>query len=120
MKGSILPFVQRLSSVTRCSKIFEVTNITDEKAINYLQTNGVSQQISKKLVDFVGGRFVYLVNITTLHKMYKNVYPGIDDELMYQSIMDDLFSIKINNQQGVIAMKGQTSINILSKISKKG
>ena len=74
-----------------------MTDITDEEAIDYLQINGVSQQITKKFVDFVGGRFIYLVNITNLHKMYKNVYPGINDESVYLSVMD-LFFRKTKNQ----------------------
>ena len=119
-EGSILPIIQRLSGVSRCSKIFEVTDITDEEAIGYLQINGVSQQITKKLVDFVGGRFIYLVNTIILHEINKNVYPGINDESVYLSVMDDLFSRKINNQQCVIVINGPTSINILSKISKEG
>ena len=51
----ILPIVQKLSGISRCSKIFEITEVSDEVAVVYLIENGLSRELSIKLIDFVGG-----------------------------------------------------------------
>jgi len=35
-EGSILPVLQKLSGVNRCARIFEVMDISDQTAIDYL------------------------------------------------------------------------------------
>lgn len=35
-EGSILPIVQKLSGVSRCSKIYEITDICDKTAVDYM------------------------------------------------------------------------------------
>ena len=119
-EGSILSIVQALSGVSRCSKIFEVTDIRDETAREFLEKKGLSREMSKKFVDYTGGRFIYLVNVTTLHKMYKTVYSEIDDESLHQAVMKDLFSRKIATQRFVVDMLGEPSQSVFSAISKTG
>jgi len=54
--------------------------------------NGLSRELSNKLIEFVGGRFVYLISIINLHRMYKKVYPELKDEVLFQNIKEDKFS----------------------------
>jgi len=119
-EGSILPIVQKLSGISRCSKIFEITDVSDEAAVNYLTKNGLSRELSNKLIEFVGGRFVYLISIINLHKMYKKVYPELNDEILFRNIKEDIFSRKLASQRWVINTIGKPSTDILHVVSKEG
>ena len=35
-EGSISPVIQKLSGISRCLKIFEITDVSDEAAVDYL------------------------------------------------------------------------------------
>ena len=48
-EGLIFPLVQKLSEVSRCSKIIDVGDISDEAAINYLGNNGLTHVTQSKL-----------------------------------------------------------------------
>lgn len=48
-KGSILPVVQNLLEISRSTKLFELTNIQDDEAVNYLVNQGLSKQLSKEI-----------------------------------------------------------------------
>ena len=47
-EGSILPVVQRLSEVSRSSKVLEVADIEDSDAVNFLMRNGLSKELCEK------------------------------------------------------------------------
>ena len=101
-EGSNLPIVQKLSEVSRSVKLFELTNIEDDKAVNYLVNWGLSKQLGKEIVEYTGGRFIYLVNCIILYQMYTNVYHGMNDDLLYKKIIEDLFAWKLTGQRFVI------------------
>ena len=58
-EGSILPIVQKLSEVTRSVKLFELTDIEDDKAVNYLVNRGLSKQLGKEIVEYSYPAVVY-------------------------------------------------------------
>ena len=89
-KGSILPITSMLSRISRYSKLFEIMDISDKTAIEYLINHGLSKKLSIKLVSYVG-RFMYLINITHLHKMYRRVYPDVTDETLHKKLLKDMF-----------------------------
>ena len=74
-EGLILPLVQKMSEVSRCLKIIDVGNISDETAINYLGNNGLQRELGEKIVQFTGGRFAYLVKCTIQYLAYSTQYP---------------------------------------------
>lgn len=57
--------------------------------------NGVPKELSTKLVDYVGGRFIYLVSIITLYHLYNNVNPNMEDQQLYKRLLGDKFSRKL-------------------------
>jgi len=58
--GSVLPIVQGMGScVNRCTLV-EVGDISEETAKEYLKRHGLSEDVSAKLVDYMGGRLAYL------------------------------------------------------------
>ena len=71
-EGLILP---KMSKVSRCSKIIDVGDISDEAAMNYLGNNGLQRELGEKIVQFTGGRFAYLVKCTIQHLVYSTQYP---------------------------------------------
>ena len=119
-EGSILPIVSSLSGISRCSKVFEIIDISDKTAIEFLISHGLPSQLSTKLVSYVGGRFVYLLNIVDLHKMYRRVYPGVNDELVYKQLLGDLFSRKLAWQHLVVNTNKEKCAEILCVVSKQG
>ena len=74
-EGLILPLVQKMSEVSRCLKIIDVGDISDEAAMNYLGNNGLQRELGEKIVQFTGGRFAYLVKCTIQHLVYSTQYP---------------------------------------------
>ena len=84
-KGSILPITSMLSGISRYSKLFEIMDISDKTVIEYLINHGLSKKLSTKLVSYVGRRFMYLINIIHLHKMYRRVYPDVTDEILHKN-----------------------------------
>ena len=119
-EGSILPLIQESSTSSRSIKVFEVLDIPDEIAIKDLEINGLSKVLSKMFVDYAGGRFVYLNGCKMLHAMYKGVHPGMDDNLLYKKIKEDLFLKKLNNQQCAIEKTKPTSQKLLTELSIQG
>ena len=71
-EGLILPLVQKMSEVSRCSRIIDVGDISDEKAINYLKNNGLPRELGEKIVQFTGGRFAYLVKCAIQYHTHLN------------------------------------------------
>lgn len=116
-EGSILPLIQELSAASRCAKVFEVTDIDDERATDYLFKQGISKGISKEFIKYTGGRFVYLVKIKQLYQMYRRVYPEMSDEWIYKNTMSDVFLRKINRQRLILDLQGQVGKAIIQSIS---
>jgi len=58
--ATILPIVQSMPACANRSTFFSVGDLTDEGAIQYLKQNGLSEDSSRALVDYVGGHIVDL------------------------------------------------------------
>ena len=119
-EGSILPVVQKSSTLSRCVKMLEVTDIPDDVATDCLVKDGFSRELGTKIVDCTGGRFIYLNGCVFLHNMYTEVYPGLQDELLYEKLIKDMFLKTLNRQHCVIEGALPTSKQILKELSKKG
>ena len=59
-EGSIIPEIQNSSMMNGCARMQEIGDISNEKAVKYLCDNEVTDHATKKLVNTLGGRFVYL------------------------------------------------------------
>ncbi len=74
-----MPLVTQTSSRTRLAHILEVLDITDEKAIRYLTSCGVPSKVANAVVDYAGGRLVFLMKAAELREIFKDVG---EDELI--------------------------------------
>jgi len=83
-EGSILPIVQKLTSISRCSKIFEIIDVSNEAAVDYLTKNELSRELSNKLIDYLGQICLFNQHFN-LHRMYKKVYLKLKDEMLFQN-----------------------------------
>ena len=119
-EGSILLVIQKLSGISRCSKIFEVTDVSNEAAVDYLIKYGVPRELSVELIGFFGGRFTYLISIVNLHTMYTKLYPTLTNEMLYEKIKHDIFSRKLTSQRWVINSIGKPSQDIIRAVSNEG
>ena len=116
-EGSLLPIIQGLSGMSRCAKIFEVTDVDDKTARDYLVKQGIPRDTSENFVKYTGGRFVYLETVQALYDMYKHVYPAMSDEWVYKKTMADAFSRKINFQRLILDLQKPISMGIIEAIS---
>ena len=119
-EGSILPVVQRLSEVSRSSKVLEVGDIEDKDAVNFLMRNGLSKKLSENIVAYSGGRFVYLYKCMNLYRAYSSMYPNMTDDLMYKKLMEDVFIWKLNGQKLTVTQTNPISEALFNELSSKG
>ena len=119
-EGSILPVVQRLSEVSRSSKVLEVADIEDNDAVNFLMRNGLSKELCEKIVLYSGGRFVYLYKCMNLHQAYSRMYPNMTDDLMYERLIEDVFLWKLNGQKLTVTQTKAISEALFNELSSKG
>ena len=61
-EGSVVPIIQQTSGVSRCNQFFEICDVEEEMAVKYLMQGGFSKELAERLVNYVGGRCIYLVN----------------------------------------------------------
>lgn len=53
-EGSVVPVIQEVSAVSICTRFFEIVDVNDGVAIEYLKKRGLSQKLSEKYVKYVG------------------------------------------------------------------
>ena len=119
-EGSIVPMLQQSSMSSRSAKVFEVMDISDISAINDLEEHGLSSYLSKKVVHYTGGQFIYLNKCKVLCDGYKKVYQGISDDVLYEKFRDDVFVEKLNHQKHEIKKVKPISGILLTELTKKG
>ena len=90
-EGTIMPIIHGISGMSRCNKIFEVTDTDDEQAVQYLIKMGFSNELSNKFIQYAGGRCIHLANSVTLHHNYTALNPHIEDHELYNKMIGDLF-----------------------------
>jgi len=116
-EGAVVPIIQKFAGVSRCNKMFKVTD-TDDVAIDYLMKMGFSSNLSKKLVQYTGGRCNHLANSVYIYDRYTTMNQ-IDDDRMYNKIIEDLFSLKISNQCKELKLNEPFSTIIVQYLANK-
>lgn len=117
-EGSIMPLVKKFSGINRAPKIFEIVDIEESLAIDYLKDHGLSENLSAMLIDYFGGRLIYMINSITLYKAYVKLGQR-DDAQLYEEIKD-LFARKLEAQHYAIEQKWPKSKELLAAITQKG
>lgn len=59
-EGSKNPIPKSTSAMTRSTSLIEVGDAPDDKVVEYLKNKGMKGEDVQKLVEFFGGRLVYL------------------------------------------------------------
>ena len=73
--------------------MYEIGNVCDEKAIQYLMDNGVSEDTGGKLVEYIGSRIVYLESCVVLMQI---------EDLDAEGVCEKLFMKILNGQKVAI------------------
>ena len=94
--------------------MYEVADVPDDKAVDYLVDNGVEASKAKEIVDLVGGRLVYLETSITLIKTL-----GWESDLC-EKVKSVIFSRKLNAQGVTILTHLPESEAIIKEISEHG
>ena len=58
-KGMIMPLLEVLSAMNR-ALLYEIGDVTDEKALEFLMENDIEENVARELVKYVGGRIIHL------------------------------------------------------------
>ena len=58
-EGSVLPIIVKSLSG---KQVNQTLDITDNEAVHFLSSDSLSEELSRRLVDYVGGRFIYMMN----------------------------------------------------------
>ncbi len=59
-EGNVMPLMNKTLSINRASgQVVEVQDLDDKVAFKYLVDRGMSESLSKRVVEHIGGRFVY-------------------------------------------------------------
>lgn len=114
-EGHVIPLMKSTSSSTRSiGSVIEVLDIDDEAAVSYLVKQGMGENLSKRVVEVAGGRFVYLIAALKVQLRKKN----ISEEDLFDSIKHQLVNV-VEDCLGE-AVVGEVETNILRRIQKKG
>jgi hypothetical protein len=64
-EGVALPLMKESSAWSRCSKVIEVGDITDEEALKYLEAKNIPPHVAAEAVKTItGGRLILLTQVT--------------------------------------------------------
>ena len=117
-EGSVIPLIENMSEKSRCSKIIEVGDISDEQAIDFLQGYNLPKEFAERVVRFTGGRLIYLINCIRRHSYYSAKFE--EDHNMYTKMMDDIFGLDLEHQKHIIQRLQPLSKVILDQLSQQG
>ena len=96
-EGSVMPIIRRFSGANRVPKIFEITDVDDSCATEYLIGNGIPDKLSMMLINYFGGRLIYMVGSISQYNSYTKL--GMTSALeLYNNIISDLFARKIEDE----------------------
>ena len=116
-EGSVMQIIRRFSGANRAPKIFEVVDVDDSRAIEFLNGNGLPDRLSKMLIDYFGGRLIYMVGSITQYNFYVKLGMRSDTEV-YDKIISDLFARKLEYERYAISQKYPKSQYLLDAVSK--
>lgn len=114
-EGTIMPILDRLSAMNR-GLIYEVGDVSYEKAHNYLTLNGIPKDVATELVKSIGGRLVHLESSIVLMRMSA----GWRDEDVPKKVKSELFDRSLNAQKSAIRATQPESGVILAAVSQYG
>ena len=69
-EGHIMRHFQSTSSYSRADDIVEILDIDEEEAKKYLVKNGLPDKLSEKVVEYAGGRMIFLLNAINKYNRY--------------------------------------------------
>ena len=110
-EGAIMPFLEVLSTANRAD-VYEIGDLSEEKAVSFLMKIHMSVGRAKKLVQCVGGRLVYLQS-----SLNKNHMDWQDDEVC-KKIKAALFGRKLKAQKVTIFLMKPESQEIIDELHK--
>ena len=113
-EGAIMPFLETLSAVNRCL-VYEIGDLDEEQAMDYLLGKNMEQEVAKKVVSCVGGRLVYLQSCIKLHNLQKLSF---NDDHVCKEIKMALFSRKLSAQRSAIEMTKPESSHIINALAE--
>ena len=70
-EGHIMQHFQSTSSYSRADDIVEILDIDEEEAKKYLVKNGLPDKLSEKVVEYTGGRMIFLLNAINKYNRYR-------------------------------------------------
>ena len=65
-----MSIICRFSGANRAPKIFEITDVDDSRATEYLIENGIPDKLSMMLINYFGGRLTYMVGSISRYNSY--------------------------------------------------
>ena len=112
-----MPIIRRFSGANRVPKIFEITDVDDSRATEYLIENGIPDKLSMMLINYFGGRLIYMVGSISRYNSYTKL--GMISALeLYNNIISDLFARKIEDEGFAIEEKYPKSHELLDAVSR--
>ena len=116
-EGSVIPIIRRFSGANRAPKIFEITDVDNSLATEYLIENGIPDELSMMLINYFGGRLIYMVGSISRYNAYTKLGMTSVTELN-DNIIHDLFARKIQDERFAIAEKYPKSHELLYAVSR--
>ena len=98
-EGHIMSLFRSTSSYTRASVIKEILDLDDKEGKEYLVKNGLSDKLSEKVVEYTGGRMIFLLDAINKYNEYRyktkkegNNITIEDEEKLLEGIKQYLYS----------------------------
>jgi len=112
--GTIMTLIKGMSAMNRAF-VYEIGDLGDDEAERYLMMNNVPQDKASEVVQYVGGRLVYLQSVVELMKLWKGL---ISNKVICKTIKEEIFFQMLGIQRSLIYELLPESVTILKEISK--
>ena len=95
-EGHVMRHFQSTSSYSRADNIVEILDIDEEEGKKYLVKNGLPDKLSEKVVEYAGGRMIFLLNAINIYNEYdeaKKEVPSLtteEEEKLFEEIKEYL------------------------------
>lgn len=110
-EGNIMPLLEVLSAMNR-ALMYEIGDVCDEKALEYLMNNDVCEDTGRKLVECIGGRIIHLESCVVLMQI-----EGWNAEDVCERAKSSLFERILNGQKLAISRTWPESGKILKVLA---
>ena len=96
-EGNVMPPMNKTLSINRASgQVLEVQDLDDKVALKYLVDRGMSESLSKRVVEHIGGRFVYLDTAIIINERFQKINPKITEDQMCDKIVEELIAFVVS------------------------